>query len=704
MAASSSLPDLPPNYLKALELINEAHKQDPRPSTAAAAASASDADPVTFELHYARKMTRWLAVRCPTAPPVLQLACRAQHFRRWEIPRNTYPMTRPGYLTWRAKLKSQAAAQVAELLSTSAEIQPALPREDVDRVAALIRKENLSKDEETQVLEDVACLVFLDDQFDDFESKEDIDEAKIIGILQKTWAKMSEPGRQIALKMNHSERALSLIDDIWLVINDHVWDFTDFIREHPGGIAVILKCAGKDATDVYSEVHGPNLVKSTLPAAHLKGVLAAGANMPKPKQSQYFQPSTATSPTQDEQPRTPPQASSKPPLDTLISAHDFEEAASTSLSPKAWAFVSSAATDLHTKRRNASAYSLIGLRPRVLVDVSEVDTSTTMLGHRMRSPIFCSPTAMARLVHPEGEKELGRACKAAGIPQTVSVSASFPLADILAARAAHNTPENPHDPPVFFQLYVDKNRANSERLIRSAQAQGVKALFLTIDAPIPGKREADERVRSDESIASPISGARAGNDAKGGAIGRIMGNYIDASVSWPDVAWLRRTVPGLPIVLKGVQTWMDAERAADAGVEAVVLSNHGGRSLDTSPATVAVLLELQKNCPHVFDKLEVYVDGGVSRGTDIFKALCLGAKAVGVGRGLLYGLNYGVEGVERYVEILRDELETTMKMCGVTSLDQVHPGFLNTLAIDQFIPGREDNPNTPWRRDRHSRL
>ncbi|KAI8207696.1 Cytochrome b2 [Colletotrichum sp. SAR 10_76] len=498
------------------------------------------------------------------------------------------------------------------------------------------------------------------------------------------------------------------LNDIWLVIDGNVWDFSDFVREHPGGIAVILQCAGKDATDVYSEVHGPNLVKSTLPAAHLKGVLASGAAMPKPKQTQHAQPANITSPNDERQDgqkaAAAPPPPSKPPLDTLISAHDFEEAASTSFTPKAWAFVSSAATDLHTKRLNASAYSLIGLRPRVLVDVSAVDTSTTMLDNPMRSPIFCPPTAMARLFHPDGEKELGRGCKAAGIPQGVSVSASFPLAEILAAHAAFSPPK-PYDVPVFFQLYVDKNRANSERLIRSAQAQGAKALFLTIDAPIPGKREADERVRSDASIgSSPISGAKAGNDAKGGAIGRIMGDYIDASVNWSDIAWLRRTVPGMPIVLKGIQTWMDAERAAAAGVEAIVLSNHGGRSLDTSPATVMVLLELQKNCPHVFDKLEVYVDGGISRGTDIFKALCLGAKAVGVGRGLLYALNYGAEGVERYVEILRDELETTMKMCGVTSLDQVHPGFLNTLAVDQFVPGREDNPNTPWRRDRQSRL
>ncbi|KAJ3458661.1 hypothetical protein MRS44_012770 [Fusarium solani] len=136
-------------------------------------------------------MTKWLALRSPSASPVLQLACRAQHFRRWEIPRSSYPMTRPGYLTWRAKLKAQAAVQVAELLA-SPEIQPPIPEEDRARVAALIRKEDLKSDEETQVLEDVACLVFLDDQFDDFESKSDLNEDKMVNILRKTWGKMGE--------------------------------------------------------------------------------------------------------------------------------------------------------------------------------------------------------------------------------------------------------------------------------------------------------------------------------------------------------------------------------------------------------------------------------------------------------------------------------------------------------------------------------
>ncbi|EGY17747.1 hypothetical protein VD0002_g2199 [Verticillium dahliae] len=195
----ATLPPLSAAYQKGLDLIDEAHAGDPKAS--------ETTPPIPYELHYARKMTRWLAARHPAAGPALQLACRAQHFRRWEIPRSAYPMTRPGYLTWRAKLKSQAAAQVAALLTAETDVPPA----DVARVAALIRKENLAADEETQVLEDVACLVFLDDQFDGFESKEEIDEPKIIGILQKTWAKMSEPGRALALKMDLSERATALI-------------------------------------------------------------------------------------------------------------------------------------------------------------------------------------------------------------------------------------------------------------------------------------------------------------------------------------------------------------------------------------------------------------------------------------------------------------------------------------------------------------
>ena len=222
-----SFQSLGANYVTAIRLIDEAHAGDPNTIPGGDDGANST---IPYELHYARKMTRWLAKRKPDASPALQLACRAQHFRRfapllytvikpcpvadmcasWELPRSSYPMTRAGYLTWRAKQKSVAAGQVAELLA-SASIQPALAPGEIERVAALVRKENLQGDAETQALEDVACLVFLDDQFDDFERKSEIDEAKIIGILQKTWGKMSEEGRKLALGMQLSERAGSLI-------------------------------------------------------------------------------------------------------------------------------------------------------------------------------------------------------------------------------------------------------------------------------------------------------------------------------------------------------------------------------------------------------------------------------------------------------------------------------------------------------------
>jgi L-lactate dehydrogenase (cytochrome) len=285
-----------------------------------------------------------------------------------------------------------------------------------------------------------------------------------------------------------------------------------------------------------------------------------------------------------------------------------------------------------------------------LINVKDVDTSTFMLGQRMSMPIFCSPAAMAKMVHPDGEKGLARGCRAKGIPQCVSTNASYPIDEIfesVSEKGMYGGSEG--ELPLFFQLYVDKQREKSEQLLKMVEGLGVKAVFVTVDAPVPGKREADERVKADESLSTPMSGAKAKNDAKGGALGRIMGSYIDSSLSWSDLPWLRRST-SLPIVLKGVQTYMDVKKAADLGLEGILLSNHGGRSLDTAPPPILLLLELQKNCPEVFDRMEIFVDGGVMRGTDIFKALCLGAKSVGIGRGFLYALNYGQEGVEKYVE------------------------------------------------------
>jgi L-lactate dehydrogenase (cytochrome) len=405
---------------------------------------------------------------------------------------------------------------------------------------------------------------------------------------------------------------------------------------HPSS-PVIHRYAGRDASKAYSETHAPSLIKTSLPSSKILGTLD-----PASLTEEWAKPppaiTTAFSPN------------SKPPLDTLISTYDFISVARQTLTPKTWAFYSSAATDLHTKARNTSAYADIGLRPRILTNVQTVHTSTTMLGQKMSVPIFCAPAAMAKMVHADGEKGIARACRALGIPQCISTNASFPIAEIFASVQEPGKYGDDEGPlPIFFQLYVDKQRWKSERLLAMVEDLGVKAIFVTVDAPVPGKREADERVKADESLSTPMSGATAKNDKKGGSLGRIMGGYIDASLSWDDIPWLRRCTK-LPIVLKGVQTAMDAKKAMDHGIEGIVLSNHGGRSLDTSPAPILLLLELQKCCPQVFDKMEVFVDGGIMRGTDIFKALCLGAKSVGIGRGFLYALNYGPQGVQKYVE------------------------------------------------------
>ncbi|KAK3325675.1 FMN-dependent dehydrogenase [Apodospora peruviana] len=469
--------------------------------------------------------------------------------------------------------------------------------------------------------------------------------------------------------------------DLWTVVDGTVYDLTEFAPSHPGGSDILLRYAGRDATSAYNRVHSPSLIKTKLALSKHVGRL-----------DDIHTTVALSSPTTPTSPSPPTSASTTiPPLGTLFSFHDFAAAAAISFPAKTYAFVSSAATDLHTHRANSSAYSSIGLRPRVLCDVSSVSTNTSVLGHGVSSPVFCAPTSLGKTVHPDGEKALGRACKELGIAQVVSTSASFSLDEIMEAittAEGGGGGGGVSEQPVFFQLYVDKDRSKSEALLRRAGELGIKGLFLTVDAPVPGKREADERVQADEDITNPMTGERAVNDKRGGGLGRITGKFLDSSVSWEDLKWLRGCLPkGVPIILKGIQTAMDALKAMEAGVEGIVVSNHGGRSLDTAPATVLVLLELQRCCPEVFDRMEVFVDGGITRGTDVFKALCLGARGVGVGRGMLYALGgYGEEGVKRFVEILNDELETTMKMCGITSLDQVHPGLLNTGAVDHLIP------------------
>ena len=202
----------------------------------------------------------------------------------------------------------------------------------------------------------------------------------------------------------------------------------------------------------------------------------------------------------------------------------------------------------------------------------------------------------------------------------------------------------------IFQLYVNRDREKSAELLRQCSANpNIKAIFVTVDAAWPGKREADERVKADEGISVPMSPSKAQNDKKGGGLGRVMAGYIDPGLTWEDLKWVRQHTHK-PVCLKGVMSADDALMAKEAGLDGILLSNHGGRNLDTSPPSIITLLEIHKRCPEVFDSLEVYVDSGIRRGTDILKAVCLGATAVGMGRSMLFAMNYGQAGVEHLID------------------------------------------------------
>ncbi|KAJ0123743.1 cytochrome b2 [Diaporthe amygdali] len=441
--------------------------------------------------------------------------------------------------------------------------------------------------------------------------------------------------------------------DCWVAVHSKVWDLTDFLDEHPGGAKILLSVAGRNATSEYDQVHAPGIIEENLSPDKFKGSLLEATS--------DVAPPGALEEVQNSRDRNLPADSSVdilPALQSLLSAADIEGVASKMLSRKTWAFYSSAATDLVTHHQNKAFLRRIMIQPRVLRDVKNTDQTRSILGHKTSAPFFISPAAMARLAHKDGELALAKAAGEEGIIQC---------------------------------LYVNSERHKTTDLLRKARSLGIKAIFVTVDAPVPGKREADERLATESAVQSAVSGATSSNDKKGAGIGRLMGQYIDKSLTWSDLAWIREE-SGLPIVLKGVQSVEDAKLAVEYGVDGILLSNHGGRSLDTSQPAILNLLQLRLKCPEIFSKLEVYVDGGFERGTDILKAIALGATAVGIGRPFLYSLVYGQQGAEHLIQILKDEIEVSMKLCGLTSLDQAGPEFLNTADVDHLIRSAQRFP------------
>ncbi len=430
-------------------------------------------------------------------------------------------------------------------------------------------------------------------------------------------------------------------DSCWVILYGNVYDVTDFLPSHPGGSKVILQLAGQDATEDYDPIHPPGMLEENLkPEAKLGRV--------DPQTLGQADESAAAKGGQGKNEKTDGAgAGSPPPMETLLNLDEIEEVATRQISEKAWAYYYSASDDMATKRRNNQVYRDILLRPRVFVDCTRCDTSTTLLGHRVRTPVFVAPAAMARLAHPDGEAGIARACGAYGALQVLSNNASMTPEQVAAAAAPGQV--------LGWQLYVQNDRARSEAMLArvNAMADRFKFICLTLDAPVPGKRELDEKQSFRKDAAPTVAAGGGGGGGGGGGVGQQLFFGTAADLTWEaTLPWLARHT-SLPVVIKGVQTHEDALLAARHApqVRAIILSNHGGRALDTAPPPVHTLLEIRKYCPQVFGRVEVWVDGGIRRGTDVVKALCLGARAVGIGRPALFGLGAGGQkGVERVLE------------------------------------------------------
>ncbi|KAH8553421.1 FMN-dependent dehydrogenase-domain-containing protein [Umbelopsis sp. PMI_123] len=451
-------------------------------------------------------------------------------------------------------------------------------------------------------------------------------------------------------------------DDLWIVIHGKVYDLTKFLPEHPGGPRIIMKYAGQDATDAFDPIHPPDIIDRYLSAEACMGEI----NEEELEATEKVET--------EEQMQSRIAHENKPNLDEMLNAFDFEGVAKTVLKPEAWAYYSSGADDEITLRENHSAFHRIWLKPRVMVDVEKVDMSTSLLGTKSSMPLYITATALGKLGHPDGEKVLTVAAAEQGVIQMIPTLASCSFNELIETRAQNQTQ--------WFQLYVNKDRAITEKLVRHAEASGVKGLFITVDAPQLGRREKDMRQKYSADDPEELVKSKAKVTRSQGAA-RAISSFIDPALSWKDIKWFR-SITNMPILLKGVQTAEDAVLAARYGCQGVVLSNHGGRQLDFAPSAIEIL-------PEVMDALklegldknfEVYVDGGIRRGTDIFKAIALGAKGVGIGRPALYAMSsYGVDGVVKLIQLLKDELEMVMRLMGTPTIADIKPDMVDIRNI-----------------------
>ncbi|MFP3907269.1 MAG: alpha-hydroxy acid oxidase [Acidimicrobiales bacterium] len=377
-------------------------------------------------------------------------------------------------------------------------------------------------------------------------------------------------------------------------------------------------------------------------------------------------------------------------LNRAASVTDLRRVARRRLPGGIFDYLDGGAEDERTLAANTGDFASVGLRPRVLRDVSSVDTSTELLGRSLPLPLVLSPTGFTRIADPEGELAVARAAARARLPYTLSTLATRSIEEVAGTSAG----------PLWFQVYVWRDRGLVTDLLSRAADSGYEAIVLTVDTAVPGRRERDVRrgfslppkigpgtlvdgalhpgwtwsfVRSDPITFANVAGQGVGDGSTAVSLADYIASQFDPTLSWADLDWLRSAWSG-PIVIKGIQTVADAVLAADVGIDAIALSNHGGRQLDTAPSPISLVAPV---ADAVGDRVEIICDGGIRRGSDIVKALALGADAAMIGRAYLWGLAAaGERGVDHVLGMLADDVARTMALLGVTSIDELEPDLV----------------------------
>ncbi len=384
-------------------------------------------------------------------------------------------------------------------------------------------------------------------------------------------------------------------------------------------------------------------------------------------------------------------------LSRAASVADLRRIAKRRLPGGVFDYIDGGAEDEISMARNASAFGRYEFRPRVLRDVGEVDTTSTLLGRKLGFPLVLAPTGFSRIADPQGELAVARAAARAGLPYALSTLGTRSIEEVAAVGGER----------LWFQVYVWRDRGLVKEMIDRAAAAGYEALCITVDAPVLGRRERDVRrgftlppkigldtivdgilhpswtwafVRSEPIAFANVRGRSVGDGTSAVALAEYVNRQFDPNLSWRDVEFLRSNWDG-PVVVKGIQSVADAKLSAQEGIDAIVLSNHGGRQLDGAPAIVELVPDV---ADAVGGEIEIICDGGVRRGSDIVKALALGAQACMAGRAYLYGLGAGGErGVEHALGLLGDEVRRVLALAGCGSVADITPDLVRLRKDDR---------------------